>query len=109
MSNKPLSVASVIGTDLEVPIYEPDDVWRQWEMDDIYFGTVGSKKHVPKVRDYVIDVDSNELYIVVAVDMTTYIPTLKRVKSPVLSVDLSDDEGRLLTGTITRNYTRRIR
>lgn len=108
MSNKPLSVASVVGTDLEVPIYEPDDVWRQWEMDDIYFGTVGSKKHVPKVRDYVIDVDSNELYIVVAVDMTTYIPTLKRVKSPALSVDLSDDEGRLLTGTITRNYTRRI-
>ena len=63
-------LVAVIGTDGSVPIYDPDARWCIWEKSEIWLGTTGLKKYIPKVRDWVIDA---ELYVELF-----HIKTLKR-------------------------------
>ena len=77
---------SITGTDGFVPVYEPDGRWTQWSLDQIYLGTVGENKYVPKVKDYVIDTETDERYKVVSLDESTMIPVLQRIKSVVSEV-----------------------
>lgn len=75
------TVLSITAPDGHVPIYEPTGRWTQWSLDQIYLGTVGENKYVPKVDDYVTDVATDERFIVTSLDQTTLIPTLRRIRT----------------------------
>lgn len=75
-----LSISGITGSDQIAPVYDPNGLWKQWSLDEIYVGTVGKNRYVPKVRDWVIDLDTRIKYEVVAVDPTTAIPDLREIK-----------------------------
>jgi hypothetical protein len=70
---------SVTGTDGHVPVYNPDERWALWRLSDLYMGTVGLNKFVPKVGDWVKDTDTNVDYEVTALNLTSLVPTLREV------------------------------
>ena len=70
----------VIGTDGIQPVYDPDGLWKWWGYHEIYTGTVGQGKYVPKVNDYVVDPGNFTVYIVDHLDPVTLIPTLREVR-----------------------------
>lgn len=98
---------SITGSDGGVPIYQPDDRWTTWRLAEIYTGTVGKGRYVPKVNDYVVDTDTDERYIVTDLDLTTLVPTLKKVQ-PVPSDSLSDIDVLLGVGPGTDSDTYRV-
>ena len=95
----------VLGTDGQVPVHEPDSVWKTWAYHEIYFGREGKNKYVPKVNDYVEDVVLNKSYIVIAVDEHTLIPTLRERSDNVETDMLHPDDAYLVTGRVSRAET----
>lgn len=71
---------SIIGVNGKVLVYDPDSTWKIWALQEIYRGTVDSGKYVPKVNDFVVDYTSGETWRVLDLDLTTFIPTLYRIK-----------------------------
>lgn len=69
----------IVGTDGVVPIYNPNAKWDQWNLNEIFTGTVGEGKYVPKVKDYVVDPDTFTWYIVDHIDPVTLVPTLREI------------------------------
>ena len=69
---------NIAGADGVKPVYEPDGRWTTWALHELFQGplTLGSGKYVPKLKDYVVDVDSGEWFVVDALDATTLIPHL---------------------------------
>lgn len=77
-----IQVLGIIGTDGVVPIYRPDDRWCLWNINELWSGTVGEGKYVPKVYDGVreyVETSYNE-YQVESIHPVTLIPTLRLVK-----------------------------
>jgi hypothetical protein len=74
-----MSNAVIIGTDNKSPTYNENARWQIWLMDDIYLGTIGEGKFVPKVKDMVYEISGRVVtkYIVHAIDPVTFIPTLQ--------------------------------
>lgn len=70
----------VIGTDGIQPVYDPNSNWKWWGLHEVYMGTIGEGKYVPKVKDYVIDPGNFTVYIVDHLDPVTLIPTLREVR-----------------------------
>lgn len=101
------TVLSITATDGGVPIYDPDGRWTTWSLDQIYLGTEGLNKYVPKVDDYVIDPKTDERYRVVELDETTMIPRLVRIVPA--SVDAFSDSDLLMgVGPGTQSDTYRV-
>ena len=71
----------VVGSDGLVPIYNPEDRWCWWSINEIWLGPSypAANKFVPKVKDYVIDPDSTEIWIVDSIDAITLEPTLRPI------------------------------
>lgn len=79
---------NVFGTDLVQPVWNPKALWKTWDIQEIYTGTVGENRYVPKVRDHIKDPMTNQTWVVTAVDQITLIPTLQALgtsNSQVLS------------------------
>lgn len=74
----PLTPHGIIGLDGHVPIQLPEIVWRFWALKDIYMGTLGENRYVPKVGDYIEDTDEHVTYQVTAIS-ELLIPTLERI------------------------------
>lgn len=72
--------SGITGTDGHSPIYDPDARWTTWSLAEIYMGTAGMNRYVPKIKDYVIDLDTNQVYYVYALDPSSFIPTLVEVR-----------------------------
>ena len=72
-----ISTSGITGTDGIVPVYNPDARWCWWEKSEIYIGTQGANRFVPKIGDYVIDKDTAEFFEVTAIDPATLISTLQ--------------------------------
>ena len=68
-----LSTIGIVGTDGGVPVYEPNDRWRIWARHEVYEGGPGRNRFVPKVKDYVRDVDTYETWIVRSIDFTSHV------------------------------------
>lgn len=101
------TVLSITATDGGVPIYDPDGRWTTWSLDQIYLGTEGLNKYVPKVDDYVVDPKTDERYRVVELDETTMIPRLVRIVPA--SVDAFSDSDLLMgVGPGTQSDTYRV-
>lgn len=84
--------AGVVGRDGAQPLWDPDDVWRQWSIDQIYIGLIGTKRYVPKLKDYVIKPETYETWIVKELNPITLIPTLDPIKPYGMSSSLEQSD-----------------
>lgn len=100
-------LVAVIGTDGSVPIYDPDARWCIWEKSEIWLGTTGLKKYIPKVRDWVIDAELYVVWIVESLDPITLIPSLRELKPGGVSFVL-DNKDILLGGEVYDASTFRL-
>lgn len=73
-------LTSITGSDGKNPIYDPEALFRFWNIDDIYTGAEGHNRYVPKINDYVIRPMTYETWRVVSIDPITFIPVLQAVK-----------------------------
>lgn len=103
-----INTAGVTGTDGVTPIYQPEGTWRIWAKHEIYFGGPGAKRYVPKVKDYVIDVDQYITYIVDSLDLVTLIPVLRQIKPSGMVFELSDEDILFGVGPGTPSDTYRV-
>lgn len=75
----PSTLPPVLGVNGKVLIYEPNNPFKIWALQEIYRGTVNSGVYVPKVNDLVVNYEDFSWYKVLSVDPSTYIPDLKEV------------------------------
>jgi len=68
------------GNDGKTPIYEPNGRWTIFALAQMWTGNEGEGRYVPKVNDYVINYDTNECWRVAALNPTTLVPTLVKIK-----------------------------
>lgn len=86
-------VAGIVGSlDGKTPVYQPEGRWCWWNIDEIYLGTIGENRYVPKVNDLVMDIPTGVIYIVTHIDPTTLLSTLNAFK-------VSTDTSTTLTNT----------
>lgn len=71
-----VAILGVTGTDGIVPVYNPNGIWQWWSIDDIWQGSTGANKYVPKVNDFVMDPSNYETYKVTELDPVTLVPSL---------------------------------
>lgn len=69
-----------IGTDGIQPVYDPSGRWTVWSIHEIWQGTTGTNRYVPKVGDYVVDPDSYTTYIVLS--LNTDLTSVLEIKQP---------------------------
>lgn len=61
--------------------YDPNGTWKTWSINEIYTGTTGLNKYVPKINDWVVDPINGTTMICIAVDESTLIATLRPLGS----------------------------
>lgn len=81
--------AGVMGTDGVAVVQNTEGRWSIWEKSEIYDGTVGRNRYVPKINDWVVDAINAEFFRVVSVDPVTLIATLEDAKPAGISYVLS--------------------
>ena len=95
------------GTDTIVPIYEPEAPWKIWSIFEIWIGSTGTGRYVPKEDDWVVNPKTYEFQIVTAVDPITLIPTLMPF-SPKGIASFSDSDLLLGSGDNSQADTYRV-
>jgi hypothetical protein len=80
MPANPPNGGGVVGTDNIAPIYNPHDRWQTWNIHEIYTGTIGEGKFVPKIDDLVFEISGSSIirHIVRDIDPSTMIAILQR-------------------------------
>ena len=91
------------GSDGHPPQYEPDSCWKIFGLHEVWMGptTPGLNHFVPKLLDYVLDVETYETWRVDALDPVTLIPTLTPIKPKGLTFAI--DETDVLYGVDASN------
>lgn len=79
----------VFGSDGQSPLYDPEPFWREFSINDIFMGTVGKGKIIPKVGDHVRDPEIYATYRVSSVDEITFVPKLERIYPDGTSFELN--------------------
>lgn len=74
-----MTIQTLLATDGATVTYDPDGLWKTWNIDEVYMGGVGLNKHVPKVVDHLKNPRTNQTYIVTALDPATLIPTYEEI------------------------------
>lgn len=102
--------AGVVGTDNIAPIYNPNDRWQIWNIDEIYLGKTGSGKYIPKINDEIHEVLDSIInrYVVSSINQVTLVPTLKEISLKTQDSVLGQDDILLGTGQWTQSDTYRI-
>ena len=104
----PLSTTGITGVDGNSPVYDPLARWCIWELKEIWDGTVGQGRYVPKVSDYVIESSSYTTFIVDSIDPITLIPMLREIRPNGNSGVLSEADILFGTGSASNPDTYRI-
>lgn len=103
-----LSTTGVTGVDGGTPvIYDPNGLWKIWDLDEIYLGREARNRFVPKIGHWVKDRPNRVDYEVTDLDPTTLIPTLTRVVEPN-DLPLTPEDTLLGVGPGTMNDTYRV-
>lgn len=107
----------VTGSDGVAPIHQPNDPWKQWNINNIYAvrytdgsvidPTVGEKRWIPNVGDWVIDTALFKYYEVIAVDEFTGFATIRYIQAPKDPGELNEDDILLGPGPGTQSDTYR--
>lgn len=103
-------ISSVIGTDGQPVVYDPNSLWKIWEYDEVYLGGIGAGKWVPKVKDMVFKISgkTKEEFVVTALDMSTLIPTLTKVANPIDPGPIPEEDRLLAPGPGPQSLSYRI-
>lgn len=88
----PINTNGITGTDGIVPVYDGNARWCWWNMDEIFDGTIGAKRYVPKVNDYVEDTIDFITYIVTSIDPVTLIPTMVPINRSITNGVITDND-----------------
>jgi hypothetical protein len=103
-----ISTIGVAGIDGVVPVYDPTARWCFWAIGEIYVGTVGARRYVPKLHDYVIDPDTFTTWIVEHIDPVTLIARLRVIRPANMSYDFADTDILFGVGPGTQSDTYRV-
>lgn len=98
---------NVIGTDGRYPIVDEEPLWRIWSINQIWNGGAGENRYVPKVKDWVSDPETGDIWIVDHIDPVTLIPTLRSISFGNIGV-LSDNDRLLGMGPGAPSDTYRV-
>lgn len=104
----PSGIITVIGTDGETAVYNPDGLWKLWSINEIWQGGAAAGKYVPKVDDYIIDPELFMTWIVESLDNVTLIPTLREIRPANMSYSLSESDLLFGVGPGTQADTYRV-
>jgi hypothetical protein len=109
MAVNPPNLGGVVGIDNIAPIYNPYDRWQSWNINEVYTGTIGAGKFVPKIDDIVFEIVGNSIirYIVRDIDPTTMIAQLQR-ETLANTDDLSQEDIIFGVGVSTPSETYRV-
>lgn len=109
MPANPPNLGGVVGIDNIAPIYNPYDRWQVWNLNEIYTGTIGEGKFVPKIDDVVFEIYGNALirYIVRDINPTTMVAVLQQ-ESPNHVDPLSPEDVIFGVGVSTPSETYRV-
>lgn len=101
---------SVVGTDGQPVVYDPNSLFKPWNYDEVYLGGIGKGKWVPKVQDLVYRISGAtvEMFVVTALDMSTLIPTLTRAKEVVNPEPITDEDKLLAPGPGPQSLSYRV-
>lgn len=83
---------TVLGTDNVSPLYDPEGLWKIWALPEVWMGLEGRGRWVPKLKDYVVDPDTFETWIVDHLDPISLVPTLRAIKPYGMNYTLSEDD-----------------
>ena len=89
---------TVTGTDGEPPVYDETQLWKVWNMSEIYLGAAGKNKWIPKVNDLVEDMVTQKRYRVASIDSVTLVPQLEEYNVRATVDEMSKEEGRFFAG-----------
>lgn len=90
-----------VGLDGVRPIYNPDARWTSFAVGEVWMGKEGSNeagtgaRYVPNVHDHVVEPQTNDRWVVTAIDPVTLVPVLKQIN---VKPDLGLDETDVLAG-----------
>ena len=103
-------LATVVGLDNVSPVFNPDSRWQCWNMQEIYLGTTGAGKFVPKPGDVVFEITGATIvrYIVQEINPITMIPVFRQEDNSSVTQPLSEDDVLLANGPGTQSYTYRV-
>lgn len=93
-----IPATGVIGTDGLYPLIEDEPLWRMWSLSQIYTGQHGGDRYVPKVKDWVCDPDTGEVWVVDHLDPVSLIPTLRPIDFSKISGSFDQINSIVATG-----------
>jgi hypothetical protein len=102
-----MTTINVTGTDNKSPVYDPYGLWKRWSMDEIWRGGNAAGKWIPKINDYILDLETNLDYRVTDIDFTTGFVTWVPVKTVTATDTLTDEDVLLGVGPGRSNETMR--
>lgn len=104
----PISTSGIYGsTDGQSPIYDPTARFTVWALTEIYQGTIGENRYVPKIGDLVKDMNLGLEYKVTAIDPSTLLSTLQPINT-IQSGDFTEEDLLLGVGPGTQSDTYRV-
>lgn len=104
----PISTSGIYGSvDGQTPIYNPTARFTVWALTEIYQGTVGENRYVPKIGDLVKDMNLGLEFKVTSIDPSTLISTLQPINT-IQSGDFTDEDLLLGVGPGTQSDTYRV-
>jgi hypothetical protein len=82
----------LVGSDGKVPVYDPSGRFQIWALPDVWDGTTGDGKYVPRVNDLVVDPASLRFWRVEALTPVSLIPVLTPVSPPTSTTVVPDND-----------------
>jgi hypothetical protein len=104
----PISTSGIYGSvDGQTPIYNSEGRFTVWALTEIYQGTIGENRYVPKIGDLVKDMNLGLEYKVTAIDPSTLLVTLQPINT-IQSGDFTEEDLLLGVGPGTQSDTYRV-
>lgn len=108
MTDGVLSTSGITGSDGITPVYDPNGRWCFWNLNEIYIGSVGAKRYVPKVGDYVVDTDTATFFKVTAIDPVTLLSSYVQININTTNTSLTENDILFGVGPGTQADTYRV-
>jgi len=98
------------------PIYNATAPWTTWSIHEIYNGSIGPNKYIPKINDYIIEPETGTMYIVTSLDTITFIPSYSPINTSATNQQIFidalvtplDDNYRLYYDKTTTPFTLKV-
>jgi hypothetical protein len=104
----PISTSGIYGSvDGQTPIYNPTARFTVWALTEIYQGTIGENRYVPKIGDLVKDMDLGLEFKVTAIDPSTLLVTLQGINT-IQNGEFTEEDLLLGVGPGTQSDTYRV-